>query len=69
VFFEWPEEDKDVVQVDETEIESQQNIVHEALKRLGGIGKPKDIKGNSNRPNVVVMAVFCISSGWGGIWF
>jgi hypothetical protein len=29
--------------------------------------RPKDMKGNSNRPKGVVIAVFCISSGWTGI--
>jgi hypothetical protein len=29
--------------------------------------RPRDMKGNSNRPNGVVVAVFCVSSGWTGI--
>jgi hypothetical protein len=28
---------------------------------------PNDMKGNSKRPKAVVIAVFCISSGWTGI--
>jgi hypothetical protein len=33
----WRErEDEDVVQVDEAEVESSRNVVHEALERLGG---------------------------------
>jgi hypothetical protein len=29
--------------------------------------KPKDMKGNSYRPNGVLVSVFCISLGWMGI--
>jgi hypothetical protein len=36
VLFGRPGEDEDVVQIYETEIESPQNVVHEALQRLGG---------------------------------
>jgi hypothetical protein len=32
------------------------------------LGKLKEMKRNSNRPNGVVMTVFCISSRWIGIW-
>jgi hypothetical protein len=56
-----PGEDEDVVEICNAEVKSPQNVVHEALERLG---KPKDIKGNSNKPNGVVMAVFWMSSGW-----
>jgi hypothetical protein len=35
--------------------------VWEALRRQ------KDMKGNSNRPKGVVIAVFCMSLGWMGI--
>jgi hypothetical protein len=29
--------------------------------------QPKDMKGNSYRPNGVLLAVFCILLGWTGI--
>jgi hypothetical protein len=37
VLFEWLREDQDIVQVGETEVESPQYVVHEALERLGGV--------------------------------
>jgi hypothetical protein len=40
VLLEWPGEDEDV-QVTETEIESPQNFVHEALKCLGSVAEAK----------------------------
>jgi hypothetical protein len=55
------------VKVGEAEVEPSQNVVHEALKSLGGVRRRKDTKGNSKRPNGMVMAVFCISSGCTGI--
>jgi hypothetical protein len=54
-----PGEDQDVVQIGETKVEFPQNVVHETLERLFGVAQAK---GNSNRPNEVVIAVFCISS-------
>jgi hypothetical protein len=36
VLLEGPGKDEDVLQVGETEVESPQNVVHEALERLGG---------------------------------
>jgi hypothetical protein len=41
-------EEKNVVQVGETAVQFSQIVVHKALER----------------PNGVIMAVFCISSGW-----
>jgi hypothetical protein len=37
--------DKDVVHVDETEDESPQNAVHEALERLGGFTQAEEHDG------------------------
>jgi hypothetical protein len=62
-------ENEDIIYVDEAEVESPQNVVHEALKRLGGVAQAEGHeKGNSNRPKGVVMAVFLMSSGCTGIW-
>jgi hypothetical protein len=36
-------------------------------KVWAALRRPKDMKGNSNRPNGMVIAVFCISLGWTGI--
>jgi hypothetical protein len=38
------------------------------LKRLGGVAQAEVHGGRLEKPNGVVMAVFCISSGWTGIW-
>jgi hypothetical protein len=45
VLFEWPGKDKDVVRVGETEIESPQNVAHEALKCLGGVEQAEGHEG------------------------
>jgi hypothetical protein len=44
VFLERPREDEDV-QVGETEIETPQNVVHEALERLGGFAQTEEHEG------------------------
>ena len=61
-------EDKTVVDICETEILIFKDPVHETLKGLSGVFRPKDIKGNSKRPKGVVIAVSWMSSGWTGIW-
>jgi hypothetical protein len=58
---------EDSVQVGETELSPHSML---SLKRWNVwvvLRRPKDMKGNSNRLNGVVMVVFCISSGWTGI--
>jgi hypothetical protein len=42
---ECPGENEDVTQVGETEIESPQNIVHEALDHLGGVAQAEGYEG------------------------
>jgi hypothetical protein len=66
VLLQRPGEDEDV-QVGQAEVESSQNVVHKALKRLGGVVQAEEHEGELEKPNGVVMAVFCISSGWMGI--
>jgi hypothetical protein len=39
-----------------------------SMKRWAAFRRPKDMKGNSNRPKGVVMVVFCMSPRWTGIW-
>jgi hypothetical protein len=44
VFLEWPGEDKNDVQVGESEVESLRNVVHEALEGLGGVAQAEGQK-------------------------
>jgi hypothetical protein len=45
VLLERPREDEDVVHVGEAEVESSQNVVHEALERLGGVSQAEGHEG------------------------
>jgi hypothetical protein len=63
VLFRRPGEHEDVIHVGETEVEISQNVVHEALERMGGVSQAESMYGNSNRPKGVIMAVFGMSSG------
>jgi hypothetical protein len=59
---------KDVAQVGETEVESPRMSSMKRWKVWAAFRRQKDMKGNSKRPKGVVIAVFCISAGWTGIW-
>jgi hypothetical protein len=63
VFLRGPGEDEDIIQVGEAEVESSYDVVHEALESLGGVAQAEGHVRELKRPNGVVMAVFCISSG------
>jgi hypothetical protein len=45
VLLERPGEDEDVVQVGEAEVESSQNVVHKALKHMGGVAQAEGHEG------------------------
>jgi hypothetical protein len=42
VLFEWPGEDEDIFRVGETEVESPQKVVLEALECLGGVAQAEE---------------------------
>ena len=58
--------DKDIIDVSKTEIQIFEDLVHETEVWVA-LRRPKDIKGNSKRRKVVVIAVFWMSAGWTGI--
>jgi hypothetical protein len=59
--------ERNVLQVGEEQVEPSQNVVHEALERLGGVAQAERHEEELKRQDGVVMAVFCISLGWSAI--
>jgi hypothetical protein len=49
VLIERPGENEDVVQVGEAEVESLQNVIHKALKRLGSVVQAEGHEGELKR--------------------
>jgi hypothetical protein len=45
VLVDWPGENEDIVRAGETEVESLQNVVHEALKCLNGVAQAEGHEG------------------------
>jgi hypothetical protein len=62
-------EDKDIIQIGETEVQDFQDLIMKRCKVWVVFPRPKDMEGNSQRPKGVVIAVCFMSSGWVGIWW
>jgi hypothetical protein len=65
-------ENEDIVQVGETKSSPHAMSSMKNCDVWTALHGPKDMKGNCNRPNGMVMVAFCISLGWMGgffIWF